>query len=305
MHEAKMHRQNCFLTLTLRDEHLTSRYFTGHYYADTGNPVYAGTLDKSQMQRFWKRLRKALAKREKLFLTENNERTNTLTPTGVAIAQDAPAAHLRCMGLRPIPRIRYYMSGEYGEKYGRPHYHACVFGYDFDDKIYWCKSPTGEKLYRSATLERLWPYGFTSIGAVTFESAAYVARYVMKKITGQKQEKHYEKIDQETGEIIKIIPEYNDMSRGRERGEGIGGPWLKKYAADAYPHGQVVVRGKECMTPRYYDKQFKNTNREAYDELKLKRNHEMRAKWTEQTEARLAVREQVAKAQLRQLKRKL
>ena len=30
--------------------------------------------------------------------------------------------------------ISFFMCGEYGEKTARPHYHACIFGYDFDDK---------------------------------------------------------------------------------------------------------------------------------------------------------------------------
>ena len=76
--------------------------------------------------------------------------------------------------------IRFYHCGEYGSLLGRPHYHACLFNFDFPDKYLW-KENNGQKLYRSPSLEELWPYGYSSIGTVTFESAAYVARYILKR----------------------------------------------------------------------------------------------------------------------------
>jgi hypothetical protein len=87
--------------------------------------------------------------------------------------------------------IRFYMCGEYGDKLGRPHFHACLFGHDFADKKLWKTTDSKSKLYRSAELEKLWPYGFSSVGDVTFESAAYVARYIMKKVSGDASESHY------------------------------------------------------------------------------------------------------------------
>lgn len=86
--------------------------------------------------------------------------------------------------------IRFYMCGEYGEKKGRPHYHACLFNFNFDDLTLW-QERRGTKLYRSKSLERLWPYGFSTVGGVTFQSAAYVARYIMKKVTGDRAPDHY------------------------------------------------------------------------------------------------------------------
>ena len=172
-----MHRHNAFLTLTLNDDHLTEKYFTGLHDPRTGKPIYGGTLAKRDVQLFWKRLRKALSKDARNGSTER------------FLYEPQLAAD---MGLRPMPpKIRYYMAGEYGELYRRPHYHACLFGIDLADKQYFCKSPTGEKLYISKTLQALWPMGHITIGAVTFESAAYVARYVMKKINGQQQKEHY------------------------------------------------------------------------------------------------------------------
>jgi hypothetical protein len=144
--------------------------------------------------------------------------------------------------------IRFFHCGEYGDKNNRPHYHAIIFGWDFPDKTLWQKRD-GIQLYVSEELQELWPYGFSTIGEVTFESAAYVARYVMKKIKGDAAEQHYQVTDPETGEVLPIKPEYCTMSRKK----GIGYTWFEKYKNDVYPNDYVVVNGKEVRPPRYYD----------------------------------------------------
>ena len=78
-------------------------------------------------------------------------------------------------------KLAYYMCGEYGAQLGRPHFHYLIFGYEFSDKKFHKTSSSGEKLYTSETLNRLWPYGHAWIGDVTYESCAYVAAYVMKR----------------------------------------------------------------------------------------------------------------------------
>jgi len=84
-------------------------------------------------------------------------------------------------------RIGYYACGEYGDKSNRPHYHACVFGLDFPDKTFY-KAKNGNNLYSSRILDDLWSHGKCYFGTVTFESAAYVARYIMKKRLGKSKE---------------------------------------------------------------------------------------------------------------------
>jgi hypothetical protein len=144
-------------------------------------------------------------------------------------------------------KIRFFHCGEYGEKNKRPHYHALIFGYDFDDKELWSKRE-GVELYVSEELQQLWPYGFSTIGHVTYQSAAYCSRYIMKKQRGEASEDYYTWID-DAGEIRKRVPEYCTMSRR----EGIGHEWFKKYKKDVYPHDYVVVNGKQMKPPRYYD----------------------------------------------------
>ena len=191
------------------------------------------------------------------------------------------------------------MCGEYGEDFGRPHYHACLFGIDFShDRKVW-KHSGQFPLYRSASLEELWPFGHSSIAELTFETAAYTARYVMKKVTGDAAEKHYRRTDPETGESFDLVPEFNKMSLK----PGIGATFLNKYMSDIYPHDYVVVNGSKAKPPRYYDKKFSEVDPDAFDQLKADRELAASHAAFDNTWDRLAVKETVANARLSLLKR--
>ena len=198
-------------------------------------------------------------------------------------------------------RIRYYMAGEYGENFGRPHFHACIFGHDFHDKKLWKRTPSGSLLYRSDHLETLWPFGYSSVGDVNFESAAYVARYIMKKITGNKAHEHYEHINDETGEIVKRVPEFNKMSLK----PGIGAEWFKKFKSDVFPHDYVIVRGKKMKPPKAYDKMYKKTNPYEYDEVLYNREKNAKLNPDNHDPKRLDAKRQILESRLSLLKRNL
>lgn len=193
--------------------------------------------------------------------------------------------------------IRFFMCGEYGELYRRPHFHACVFNYDFPDRVYFRTSGSGEKLFTSETLSRLWPHGFATIGDVTFESAAYAARYVLKKEFG-KGAKSSDVVDPDTGVITSRTPEFCHMSLR----PGIGAPWLAKFFSDVYPNGDMVVNGSVCKPPRYYDKLFR---RLGASDLAAARALEAYKKREDNTAARLEVKRAVLKARLSLRKRSL
>jgi hypothetical protein len=204
--------------------------------------------------------------------------------------------------------IRFYMAGEYGTNFDRPHFHACLFGLDFPDKKVFKRTSVGSVLYTSKILEELWPFGYSSIGDVNFESAAYVARYIMKKINGVTVNEnhevvdagaHYQYCDLETGEIIQRKPEFNKMSLK----PGIGQTWLDKYMSDVYTEDQVVVRGKKCRPPRFYDNKFKLKFPEEFDMIQFAREMEGRSRAEDNSLERLAVKEKVALAKLSLLKR--
>lgn len=200
--------------------------------------------------------------------------------------------------------IRFYHCGEYGEQFGRPHYHACIFNHDFDDKKLW-KENNGVPLYRSADLEKLWSVrgkslGYSSVGGVTFQSAAYVARYIMKKITGDQADAHYEYIDEE-GEIFQKKPEYTTMSRR----PGIAAGWFKKFNSEVYPSDQIVLNNVKMKPPKFYDRQFEILNQSEYDQIKRKRILNARKKQADNSPKRLKVREAVTLARVAQLPRTL
>lgn len=195
-------------------------------------------------------------------------------------------------------RVRFYMCGEYGEINFRPHYHACLFGFDFPDKKAFKVTDSGSKLYTSALLESLWPFGLSSVGDVTFESAAYVARYCMKKVTGRDAKRHYERV-LENGEIVNLKPEFNKMSLK----PGIGAEWYRKWKRDVYPHDYVVVNGKECKPPKYYDGLYEREFPDEFEDLKARRELDGLALREDNTPERLAVKAVVAEARLKSLKR--
>lgn len=297
MHEAKMHRHNTWATLTYDDEHLPSRYHTGITHPRTKKPILSGTLVKEHPQKFFRALRKALLRKEYRGKHVSNgplqfDHLNALTDTAYAALCRRKRGHAAF--------VRYYYGGEYGEQYGRPHYHACLFGIDFADKKHVSTTETGFKLYESKTLAELWPHGQHSIGELTWESAAYTARYIMKKITGDKQQKHYEKIDTETGEIIKTTPEFNDMSRR----PGIGKLWIDKFRTDVYPRDYVLVNGRKTNPPRYYDKQHELDYPDELELIKFGRQIEAKLHAEDNTDQRLLTKEIVTIARTQSLKQK-
>lgn len=229
VHEASLHEQNCFITLTYDDVHLP----------------YGGSLVLKHFQDFMKRLR-----------------------------------------FHHGSGIRFFHCGEYGEKHQRPHYHAIIFNFDFPDKVLH-QEKKGFKYYTSEILSDLWGFGFVIIGDVTFESSAYVARYILKKVNGEKADAHYTKMIGEYGECVDLKPEYTTMSRR----PGIAAGWFDKFGSEVYPSDSVVIRGREMRPPKFYDRLFEVDNPLAFASLKAARRVGMRKAAEKHPDPRLAVRE--------------
>lgn len=194
-------------------------------------------------------------------------------------------------------RIRFFHCGEYGEENRRPHYHALIFGYDFHDKVLH-QVVRDVRYYTSETLQRLWPFGFCIIGDLTFESAAYCARYIMKKVTGEPAEAHYTIAHPLTGEIVRQRPEYITMSRR----PGIAAEWFEKFKSDVYPDDFVVHRGVKMAPPKFFDKKLSEEELEA---VKRKRKHRAHRYLKDNTKDRLRVREAVTAERVSRLRRSL
>lgn len=187
-----------------------------------------------------------------LTLTYNQENL----PEGQSLCLDHFQKFMKRLRRKYGSGIRFFHCGEYGDELGRPHYHALLFNFDFDDKKYWSEK-NGNKVYTSESLSTLWPYGFGVIGDVTFESAGYVARYALKKVTGASAPSYY-------GDKK---PPYVTMSRR----PGIGYEWFNKYRGDVYPLDRVIVRGVSGKAPRYYDGLLQKSDPALLAWLKIER----------------------------------
>lgn len=186
-----MHDASCMLNLTYDDPHLPEH----------------GQLFKEDLQRFFKRLRKA--------------------------------------GFR----FKYVASGEYGDLSRRPHFHIALFGCDFGhDRSIFGRSSNGERTFISDSVARAWPYGHHLIGSLNFESAAYIARYILKKIQGPNCSPMPLHRDEDTGELTFPNPEFMIMSKG------IGRSWFRQFfMSDVFPHASVITtQGSRAPVPRFY-----------------------------------------------------
>lgn len=202
MHEAQLHEDKFFVTLTY----------------DDGNLPLNGSLVPDHLTLFFKRLRKNISPH----------------------------------------KIRYYAVGEYGDVTSRPHYHLLLFGYRFADLRVHKETETG-CLYSSDQLDSLWGLGSCLLGDLTFESAAYVARYSVKKLTGLAGQAEYQRRG--------IEPPYAVMSRR----PGIGGGWYDSFKSDTFPQDEVISRGHRAKPPRYYLKRLKDSDPDTYNKVTIKR----------------------------------
>jgi len=205
--------QGQFLTLTLNPENLTANF----------------DLDRTLMQKFWKRYRKSIAPQ----------------------------------------KLRFVQCGEYGGKTSRPHYHAIVFGHQFDDLEPYSRNRRGETLYESETLDKLWGLGQCKIGSISPQSCGYVAGYMLKDSKGNYDpKKPYTTINTDTGELIERVRPF----ASRSNRPGIGKHWFDRYWKDLFPHDFRVLRdGTRVAVPTYYYNKLEEKDPDMYRRVKLKR----------------------------------
>lgn len=157
-------------------------------------------------------------------------------PPGYSLNKSDLTNFLKRLRHETGPGLRFFACGEYGENTSRPHYHVLLLNSDFTDKRL-IKSGSEYNLYESPKLSKLWPHGHHALGDVTFESAAYVARYCMKKKQNGKKT-----TDGRT-------PEYIVMSRR----PGLGHGYFDKYKSEIINHDTIIVNGLPAALPRFYD----------------------------------------------------
>lgn len=197
--------------------------------------------------------------------------------------------------------LRYFHCGEYGDEGNRPHYHLALFGYEPPDRVLFsCKNQNS--LYTSESLSNIWGLGFVSFGALTFDSAAYIARYVTKKVNGDLAKQIYEFEDPQTGEVFPLRPPYCSMSRR----PGLGGEWFKQFSADVTRRDIVVnAEGVPQKPPGFYDRLLEHSDPRAAAATKRERKKRALANRADNTSRRLKDKETVKLAQTSNLTRSL
>lgn len=162
--------------------------------------------------------------------------------------------------------FRIMCCGEYGAKHKRPHYHMLIYGFNFPDKkVFNYRRIHGKDVlyYRSPFLEDIWrpayssdSFGYSVLGEVTFESSAYVARYVTKKLFGAVAEKVYKDIE----------PEFLITSRRK----GLGYNYLLQYYKNIFELGYVMLpNGHKAPIPRYYVNCLKDIDEDLYTKYRI------------------------------------
>lgn len=225
------------------------------------------SLRYRDFQLFMKRLRKAVSGVSPAPVPENDPR----------------------FGTRPI---RFFVAGEYGAKFRRPHWHALLFNCRFEDEVRFVNGTS-----RSAQAESIWQLGNVVIGEVTPASAAYVAGYTLSKVYGPAALEHYEDlVDSCTGEVSSRRPEFIVPSRA----PGIGAWWYERYSSDLFPRDRAVAEGREFKVPRYYWNKFQREGDpsavEAIHDGRYERSRAIPLE--ERSESRRAVRAELATARL-------
>lgn len=215
MHEKRYYAESCFISLTFDDQHVPQDY----------------GLSVRTLQLFMKKYRRSLT------MTMEHRRLEH-------------SHHIRRYCQHHTTKIRFFGCGEYGDLNGRPHYHAIIFNHDWPDKVFHSTSDAGEKIYTSEALRRLWGNGIVSTQDVTHKSAAYVARYVTKKLKTSDAfgADRYHRLSPIDGAFHSVAPEFSTKSNR----PGLGTKFALEFKRDFYPSGFLVVDGVRQAPPKFY-----------------------------------------------------
>lgn len=231
MMELQYHDEAWFLTLTYNNEHARPA-------ADVNGEVCDWlTLQKKDFQLFMKRLRKAVGG----------------------------------------TKLRFYACGEYGTETFRPHYHAIIFGLHLDDLKPYKKSELGFMYYTSDFLQRVWsekvdyydengqkqyryePIGYVIVGAVTWETCAYTARYVTKKLTGDLSWYY---------DYFGLEKPFSLMSRK----PGIAGDYFEEHKDEIFKKDFINIStekgGLKFKPPKYFERLYAIDHETEIDDIK-------------------------------------
>ena len=161
--------------------------------------------------------------------------------------------------------IRFYLCGEYGSTTARPHYHLLMYNLPIPDLKFYKSNIHGDQLFNSDEIESIWTHGFVVIGKLEWKTAAYTARYVLKKFKGKSKEEteqHYKSVG--------LVPEFTRCSRR----PGIAREFYEKHSAEIYKNDEIILPGgRVTKPPKYFDKIMKEEDADLMEFVKTARKH--------------------------------
>lgn len=163
-----------------------------------------------------------------------------------------------------VKGIRYVICGEYGTETHRPHYHLIAYGLPLDVTKLKKHSVNdmGQTLWKHEEIAKIWGKGHIIIGRVSWDTCAYVSRYLMKKQYGQNTAYY---------QACGCIPEFINQSLKPP----IGRNYLEKNKEQIYHTDSIPVVGKsgvnEVKPPKSYDNYMMQHNPDMMEKIKRKR----------------------------------
>lgn len=235
--ESKLWNNNYFITLTYDEENITVPEVVetreGYVFTEIEELEWSGTVVPEELQKFMKKLRKYFK------------------------------YHFNHEG------IRFMACGEYGPETKRPHYHLILFNCPFpEDSFYNARVDWEKEIYwQNKILEKCWNKGISNITEATWNTIAYVARYITKKINGKQSE-----------EIYAAQGQRKEFFR-TSRNPGIGKGYYDKFKEKIYEEDKILIKNKKgshwVKPPKYFDTLYEKENPEKLEEIKRKRQKQM------------------------------
>lgn len=130
----------------------------------------------------------------------------------------------------PDRKIKYYMTGEYGDKTNRPHYHGIIYNLALSEHRV-RRTKRGFSVLQGPLL-KAWQKGYVNAGTVSPDSTRYVAEYIHKKLYGPDGT--------------------NRQQPFALMSQGLGSTWMYNNKEYLEQNAQITFQGKPYGIPKYY-----------------------------------------------------
>lgn len=238
-HEAKLHPDAIFLTLTYDDENLP----------------HGGSLFHDHISKFVRALRKKLKRDAKAKTSEARPGCPKIRYFGVGEyggELGRPHYHLILFGWFPPDARLAYVKRNFS-RYS-PEFQA-MFGRE------------GIKHYSSEIIDSVWAKGIAHFSTVSAATMQYVTKFHIDKVTGDKAVDFYQSAIGD--QVYSLEPEQARMSLK----PGLGTGWIEKYWRDVYPRGHLITKnGVPFAPPKFYDRWLEKYKPEVFESVKAKRD---------------------------------